>query len=198
MRFRIRNRGQARGFSLVEIIVVLAIILCISGYAIPNFMVAVANIRLRGGMSTLSSLIQNCRMTAIKNNRNYSVHFAVMANGPVAFIKDSTAGTTISNTDPQAQLGAPVSMNQSPSGPGAPTILLDNSILLFDPSTADPAFNSRGMPCLYASGNCTTPKGFVFYITDSRPIGRSGWGAVSISPAGHVRTWMWDGTRWGN
>jgi prepilin-type N-terminal cleavage/methylation domain-containing protein len=196
MRFRIRN-GHARGFSLVEILVVLAIILCISGYAIPNFLVGVANIRLRGGMSSLSSLVQNCRMTAIKRNRNYSVHFTVMAHGPVAFIKDSTAGTTISNMDPQAQLGAPVTMNQSPSGPGAPT-LLDNSILGFDPSTADPAFNSRGMPCLYASGTCTTPKGFVFYFTDSRPVGGSGWGAVTVSPAGHVRTWMWNGTTWGN
>jgi Tfp pilus assembly protein FimT len=181
---------------MVELLAVLAIVLCISAYAIPNFVVGIANIRLRSGMSSLSGLLQNCRMTAIKRNRDMSVHFAVVAAGPVAFIKDSaTGGTTLANTDPQVELGAPVTMNQSPSGTGAPT-LMDSTLLGFDPSTADPSFNARGIPCLYSSGTC--PKGFVFYFTDTRPLGKNGWAAVSVSPAGRVKTWIWNGTAWAN
>ncbi len=196
MRIRIRG-GKHAGFSMVEMVVVLAIVLCISAYAVPNFMVAVANFRLRSGMSSLSSLLQNCRMMAIKQNKNYSVHFTVMSNGPVAFIKDATAGTTISNLDPTAQLGAPVTMNQNPTGTGAPT-LMDSTFLGFDPLTSDPTFNSRGIPCMYSSGTCTAPKGFVFYFRGTRPLGSDGWAAVTISPAGHVKTWNWNGSAWSN
>jgi prepilin-type N-terminal cleavage/methylation domain-containing protein len=197
MRFRIRSGRQANGFSLIEVVAVLAILLCISAYAVPNFVEGIANIRLRGGMSSLSGMMQNCRMQAIKLNKSMSVHFTVMSAGPVAFIKDATAGSTIANTDPQVQLGAPVTMNQNPTGTDAPT-LLDSTILGFDPATNDPTFNARGLPCLYSSGSCATPKGFVYYFTDTRALGKNGWGAVTISPAGHVKTWVWNGTAWGN
>jgi Tfp pilus assembly protein FimT len=196
MRFRIRS-GKHAGFSLVEMLVVLAIVMCISAYAVPNFMVAIANFRLRSGMSSLSSLLQNCRMLAIKQNKNYSVHFTVMGNGPVAYVKLSSDSSSINNSDPTAQLGAPVTMNQNPSGTGAPT-LMDNSFLGFDPLTSDASFNPRGIPCTYSSGSCTAPKGFVFYFRGARPLGTDGWSAVTISPAGHVKTWMWDGARWSN
>jgi prepilin-type N-terminal cleavage/methylation domain-containing protein len=197
MQVALRKRKQARGFTMVELLVVMTIVLCISAFAIPNFMVGIANLRLRSGMSSLSALMQNCRMQAIKKNRNTSVHFTIMSGGPTAFIKDSTAGTTIANTDQQIQMGAPVIMNQAPSGTDAPS-LLGNTELGFDPNTSDPAFNPRGLPCLYDSGSCTPNVGFVFYFTDTRPLGKNGWGAVTISPAGHVKTWMWNGTSWGN
>jgi prepilin-type N-terminal cleavage/methylation domain-containing protein len=197
MRIRIHPGRKADGFSLVEIIAVIAIILCIAAFAIPNFMTGVANIRLRSGMSSLSGLIQNCRMQAIKQNRNMSVHFTIMSAGPSVFIKDATGGSTLDSKDPQIQMGAPMSLVRTPSGPGIPT-LLDSTSLGFDPSTEDLSFNPRGLPCLYASGTCTTPKGFVYYFTDTRPYGSSGWTAVSVSPAGHVKTWMWYGSAWGN
>ncbi len=197
MRIRIRS-GKHAGFSMVELIVVLAIIMCISAYAIPNFMVAIANFRLRSGMSSLSSLLQNCRMLAIKQNKNYSVHFTVMANGPVAYIKQSSDSGSISNSDPTAQLGAPVTMVQNPTGSDAPT-LFDTSSLGFDPATSDPTFNPRGIPCTYSSGACTlTPKGFAFYFRGARPLGKDGWAAVTVSPAGHVKTWFWNGSKWSN
>ena len=200
MRMRLhRGRNRRAGFSLIETVAVLAIVMCIGAIAIPKFVVGIANIRLRGGMSSLSSLMQSCRMQSIKYNKVHSVHFTVMSGGPTAYIKDASATASISNTDSQVQLGAPVTMNQNPTGAGAPTAL-DSTILGFTPSTSDPSFNARGLPCLYSTstGSCTSPIGFVFYFTDSRPLGRNGWAAVSVSPAGRVKTWMWNGGSWGN
>jgi type II secretory pathway pseudopilin PulG len=177
--------------------VVVAILVVISAIAIPNMMNVIANLRLRGGMSSLSSLLQNCRMMSIKGNQTYSVHFTTMSAGPVAYVKLAGDTAGILNSDVQAQLGAPVTMDQSPSGTGAPT-LLDNSILNFDPLTSDPSFNSRGIPCIYASGTCTAPKGYVFYFRGRRPFGTDNWAAVTVSPAGHVKTWYWNGSSWGN
>jgi Tfp pilus assembly protein FimT len=182
---------------MVELLIVLAIVLCISAFAIPNFLVGIANFRLRSGMSSLSSLLQNCRMQAIKQNKEVSVHFTVMANGPVAYIKNASSTASIANTDQQAQLGAPVTMNQNPTGTDAPT-QMDNTFLGFDPLTTDPTFNPRGIPCTYSSGTCTAPKGYVFYFSGTRPFQSDGWAAVTISPAGHVKTWFWNGSAWKN
>jgi Tfp pilus assembly protein FimT len=201
MRLSIRNGRKADGFSIVEIVAVLAIILSIGAFAIPYFIVSAANIRLRGGMSSLSGLIQNCRMQAIKNNTNKSVHFTIVSHGPVAFIVDATASTTLDPNNPsQAQLGAPVSLVRTLGGTGAPTAI-DNSIFNgLDPLTSDLSFTPRGLPCQYATstGTCTTGKAFVYYFTDIRPLGASGWAAVTVTPAGRVKTWYWSGSAWGD
>ena len=198
MRIRIRNGRDARGFSLVETLVVVAIALCISAYAIPNIMQGVANLRLRGAASTLSGFVQNCRMQAIKRNTNKAVHFTVLSGGSVAFIDDPATTTLASTNTLQAQLGSQISLVRSPSGTGAPT-LLDNSIFGgTDPLTTDVTFNARGLPCKYASGSCTTGFGYTYYFTDARVLSHAGWAAISVTPAGRVKTWVWNGSSWGD
>ena len=186
------------GFSLVELVMVVAILLVIAAFATPYMVNVVANVRLRAGMTSLSGVFQNCRSIAIKNNRIMSTHFTTMANGPVAYVKDAKVSSpTLAATDPQAQLGAPVTQVANiGSVIGGPTTL-DSTTLGFTPQSGDPSFNSRGLPCSYSSGTCTTPTGFVYYFTDSRPLGKNGWAAVSISPAGRVKVWMWTGSGWG-
>ncbi len=187
---------KRRGFSMLELVVVVAILLIVAGLAIPNFLTMIANARLRGGMGSLSALLQNCRMTAVKKNKIMSVHFGVLADGPVAYIKDATiTSPTRDTTDPQVQLGAPVTKWTSPSGTGAPTAL-DESILGFAPQTGDPSFNARGMPCNYSGTTCSSNIGFVYYFSDTRPMGASAWAAVSITPAGRIKSWYWNGSAW--
>lgn len=187
------------GFSLLEITVVVSILLVLGAMLVPTMMTVIANSRLRGGATNLSGILQGCRMTAVKQNRTMAVHFTVISAGPLAYVKDATIGSpSVSSTDPQVELGAPVSLVSSLSGPGAPSVALDNTILGFTPLTADPAFNPRGSPCSYSGGNCTPNVGFVYYLTDSRPLGKSGWAAVTISPAGRITKWFWNGFAWAN
>ena len=186
-----------RGFSLLELMVVVGILLVVAALAIPNFMTMTANARLRSGMSSFSGLLQNCRMIAVKKNRIMTVHFSVLSNGPVGYVKDATVTSpTLESTDPQVELGAPVTKVVSPTGPGAPGALLDSSTLGFTPQTGDPSFNPRGMPCSYSGTTCTPNAGFVYYFTDSRPMGKNAWAAVSVTPAGRVKTWFWSGSAW--
>lgn len=188
-----RNR-RARGFSLLELIIVVSMLLVIAAMAVPNMMSVIANARLRAGATSLSGMLQSCRMMAIKQNRTKTTKFTVMSFGPVAYVKDATDGSGLTNTDPQVQLGAPVTKVAIPFGPGAPT-LLDTSILGYTPLVTKPSFNPRGLPCTYSGGTCANA-GFVFYFTDNRPLGKAGWTAVTISPAGRVTKWWWDGNNW--
>ena len=178
----------------MELLVVLGIIIALVGIGIPSMATIISNARLSGGVTNLSGLLQNCRMMAIKENKTKSAHFTVMANGPVAYVKNAADTSSLLNTDPQAQLGAPLTKFTLPTGSGAPPALTPAQ-LSFTPVTADPSFNSRGLPCEYVSGVCSS-KGFVYYFKDTRPLGASRWAAVSISPAGRIKRWFWTGAAW--
>ena len=198
MRQSKRFAQPATGFSLLEMTVVVSILLVISAILAPTMMTVIANSRLRSGTTSLSGILQSCRMVAIKGNRTESVHYTVISHGPLAYIKDATVSSpTVSSSDSQVELGAPVSLVSTLTGPGAPSVALDNTILGFTPATSDASFNSRGSPCTYSGGSCTN-SGFVFYLTDTRPLGKSGWAAVTISPAGRIQKWFWNGYAWAN
>ena len=187
--------ARRRGFSLVELLVVVAILLVIAAMATPAFMNIIATTRLRASVGGLSGLLQNCRMVAVKTNRTMTVHFTAIAAGPVAYIKPAGDLSPISADDPQVQFGAPISKVTVPSGTGAPSEL-DPAVLGFTPITPDPAFNARGLPCNYSSTACTGNVGFAYYFRDSRTMNSNGWAALSITPAGRVKTWYWNGFQW--
>jgi len=189
-------RGFSGGFSLVELLVVLAVMSVLGLTAIPTMMTVVSNARLQGGGTNLSGLLQNTRMLAVKQNATMSAHFTVLGNGPVAYVKQAADGSGITGTDPQVQLGAPLTKVSTPLGAGGPTPLTTTE-LGFTAVETDTSFNSRGLPCAYVSGTCTSA-GFVYYFKDRRPMGKTGWIAVSVSPAGRIRRWIHNGLSWGS
>ena len=199
---RERNR-DVHGFTLIELMMVMAIMLVIAAFATPYMVNVIANVRLRGSMVSLAGVFQECRSQSIKQNQLMITHFSTLANGPVAFLKDPTAGSqSLLSTDFQAELGAPITYVPSLTGvTGAPTAL--SSTNLCNVTTiltgTDSAFNPRGLPCQYVSAsNCSTGSYFVYYFSDTRPLGKNGWGAVSISPAGRIKVWIWSGSGWTN
>lgn len=190
-------RKKHRGFSLLELLIVLSIILVLAAFSVPKMFTVIANIKLRSAATSLAGALQNARMLAVKSNRTMTVRFTAIQNSPYAYIKDATAASTaIAQTDYQVQLGAPIIQVDTPTGTVTP---LDPTVLGYTPLTLPDlaSFNPRGLPCKYVSGVCTT-NGFAFYFTDKRQLGGSGWTAVSVSPAGRVTQWFWYGNSWGH
>jgi prepilin-type N-terminal cleavage/methylation domain-containing protein len=198
------NKKSQKGMTLIEMMTVSSLLLVISAAAMPNMMNVIGNALLRGAASSLSGIIQLSRARAIKQNQPMTVFFVALNGGPYAYVKNAASSdTSLTSVDPLCkinetchvvQLGAPVIQVTVPSGSIPP---LDPSVIGFTPLTYPdlPTFNSRGLPCKYTGTGCTN-SGFAYYFTDIRT--NAGWTAVSISPAGRISRYFWDGSKWAN
>lgn len=182
--------NSRRGFSLIELMVVLMIVMVVGAISIPAVMTSINNVRLRSMVGTVSGVIQSGRMLAIKANRQYTVRFASVGGSSVVFV-DLNGDNTPQMNEAQAQLGGTIIHVDAPVGTSA----LDAARLGFTPQSGNLTFNPRGLPCTVPpSSSCGV--GFVMYFSDPRTVGRAGNAAVSVTPAGRVKGWMWTGTSW--
>jgi prepilin-type N-terminal cleavage/methylation domain-containing protein len=192
---RVRLRNQS-GFTLIEVMIVATIATVITVTAIPNITNAIANAKLRASMTSLSGLLQNTRMVAVKENRTKTARFeGGTTTRLMGYIRDAGDTSTLSTMDSQVEMEAPITKLSTPTGLGAPPAI-STTVLGFTPQTSDPSFNTRGLPCLYSGGTCPTNYGFIYYFKDNRTSGIGGWAAISLSPAGRIKRWFWNGSAW--
>ena len=194
------DKRDDTGFSLLELMIVVAIALTITAIGLPRMSTIIANAKLRASMSSVSGLFQNCRMVAVQQNRTMTAHLSPPATPPrlVYYLKKAIDTTgTLQTSDPQVVLEVPIFAFDSPTGAGAPSDV-SAGVLGFKPQTTEPSFNSRGLPCAYDTPTGACPNvGFVKYFKDTRISGSSsGWAAISISPAGRIKRWFWTGSVW--
>jgi len=189
--------NKRAGFSMIEVMAVTAISMIVTMISLPNMMNAIGGLRLRSSMTSLAGVLQNCRMLAVKQNQTMSTHFAVIpyeaANGVIAYVKKASDPNPVSTADSQVQLEQPVTQVTTLSGPDVPSTA---PTLGFTAQTGDPSFTTTGLPCAYSGGSCLN-SGFVYYFHDTRASSvKTGWAAISISPAGRLKKWYWNGSSW--
>ncbi|MEK6193897.1 MAG: GspH/FimT family protein [Deltaproteobacteria bacterium] len=108
-------KKKNRGFTLMELMIVIAIIAIMSSIAIPNFIGWLPERRLDAGAQDILQGLQKSRSKAIMTNRNVIVTFDAGNNSFIAFVdedasNDQSAGDlTIANRNMPAgvDLGVP-------------------------------------------------------------------------------------------
>jgi len=210
------RRGRTGGFSLIEILIVVFVVMVVAAIAVPNVLLAVANIRLRASAGDLAGLMQQARIMAAKNNPQtppvYAIRYAVLGGRQIAYIDLNGDGSWSSSvtvngvtlSEPLTELsGTVVPAAGAPSGSGGqpgPYVLAGDTVIggaSFD-NTKTIAFTPRGFPCDYTSPpTCSTPAAtyFVHYLTDTR-AGGAGWAAVVVTKAGRTKVVNWNGSQW--
>jgi len=194
-----KQAGLVRGFTLLEITVVVAVVLTLSAIAIGQFMRMMYNIQLRSAAAEFADLTQQARMNAARSNGTYPIRFR-MASGLQEIYIDLNNNSSLDANEPRIDLpksvtaasGAP---NGSYGQPTAYTLVGDTtSGTPFDNSNVL-AYSPRGLPCNYTSSVCTTPASsyFVYYFQDSRG---NGWSAVLVTKSGRSKVLMWNGGSW--
>ena len=97
----VRGLPGAAGFSLLELVVVLAMAMVASAIAVPIMVRMVADSQLHRGMGDLSGLYQTGRMLAVRGNTITRVRFQLSGNNWVAYVDDGTSAHGLNSTTPQ-------------------------------------------------------------------------------------------------
>jgi prepilin-type N-terminal cleavage/methylation domain-containing protein len=189
------------GFSLIELMVVLAIMLIVAAFAVPTIPKVIDGARIRGAMGTLANIEQICRTQAVKSDASQRLHLTTNSNRVQLFVTLANSTQTLpAASDPQLSLPSEFAIAAAPTGTTPPP--LTASVMwgttLTPNVSVDPYFNSRGLPCYPdVTGVCAATPGFVNYFT-YRSGGNTRWAAISISPAGRIKSWFWYGNQWGD
>lgn len=131
------------GFTLLEIMIVIAIVAIISAVAVPGYLTWIPKNRLGSASRDVLSAMQKARLRAIKENTTVAVLFDPDADGNlegdyVAFVDDGSGGGTAGNW--VADGGEQTFVNgQMPEG-------VQMTASTFNSPNHRTRFNGRGLP----------------------------------------------------
>jgi prepilin-type N-terminal cleavage/methylation domain-containing protein len=185
------------GFTLVELLVVVAIIMVISAFALPIINKALANIRERATATNVNGLIQQLRMQAVRDNRSYTMRVAVVGGVTTLYIDSILPSSP--NVLPNGQYDA-----------GEPSVPIPNDTVISNgtggPATVPPnvafppyinfatnglmSFNERGLPCSNPPA-CNTLAPYIIYLQQTRNLSVPGWASITVTQAGRVKAYTY-------
>lgn len=211
---------RQRGYTILEMIVVAAIILILSAILAPKMVLIIDAQKLQANAQAYAGLLQQARARAVQDDRPYQVLVSTAIGVPMAYVDlagNQTYASGGSNPDPAVQLDSPITVTDTghPSGFGTvtllniipmnlettPSMIADNGA-----SSAGIAFNERGLPCqrsvagaactnsttiLVAGNPKTTLVAWVTYLRYTNRDGTYSWAAVTVTPAGRIKTWRY-------
>jgi prepilin-type N-terminal cleavage/methylation domain-containing protein len=206
-----KNRhSKEHGFTLIELVVVLAVLLVVAGMAVPNLLTAMRSAHLKGAVSDFASLLQTARIRAVDDDRFYSAYVLGGAS-PEAYVDiypqlaTGASGSGGAQTDPNDPvIGITSEVVQKPAGSAPQTANLqalflpaNATVVLGDGSVNASAitFGPRGLPCSASALTCKThlPAGDIAYWIFFQDAISTNWAAVTVSPAGRVQRWIFTG-----
>lgn len=192
---RCRKRKPSEGFSLLELLMVLAIVSVIAAMAIPKVMTIVQNARTVGDIQSLNSAILLAKMRGASDFARARVYMDLSANTyrvdiyPSGATSWTTDGATTAVPHPVNYLAKNVSfgygsLTTAPSGMSslaqAPACLADDLSTTVT-NTACIMFNSRGIP---VDSTWAATGVDAIYVTDGKSVA-----GVTVSASGLTKIW---------
>jgi prepilin-type N-terminal cleavage/methylation domain-containing protein len=186
-----------RGFSLLELLIVVAILVTVAAITVPRVMSIISDIKMRYVAQNLGGLLQSARMQAVRKNTYYMVQPTTLASGDAAYVA-TARGQTYASSDPVLPLDNQITVHMG-TGSGAPNegTLTCGAGCIFNPAADDPSFNARGLPCIGVvngtSCGQTPGQGYLLVVSKPALTGSINWAAIIITASGHIQIWTCDG-----
>ncbi len=175
---------KSSGFTLIELMIVIAIITIVSAIAAPNLIGFLAGARLKSAATELQSTMQMARLKAVKERSNVVVTFDADNNSQVddkykAFVDDGAGGGTADNWIQDGSEETVRSVTMEPD--------VNMYEVIFSGQPLAVRFNSRGLP----SGT-----GHVYFQINGRNkylgivLSVTGRPRIVTSTTGQVNSWV--------
>jgi|ERR1700674_191587 len=185
------KRIPSRGFSLIEVVIALAVILILSAIALPAFVSAYRTYQLTDAATQFAGLLKFTRFEAIRLNTNVSCLIQQVASVPPVTntwadsdgdgVEDANekqlvfSGTV--NLVPAAAVPNAAGLAAAAGVPALATVPLANGFVTFD---------RRG-----AVSPANAPQAYAFYLTNLNDTS-IGARAVILLPSGSIQLWKAD------
>lgn len=190
-----------RGFSLLELMIVLSVIMIVAAVAIPTMSTVVRMVRLNSAATGYADMLQQARIRAVRDDKYYSVITTVGSSGmPSTAYMDLAGSGSFAAGDPIIEFPegvSPVASGSAPSVSALKALFLPAGALAqgsVNTTAPGPTFGPRGLPCnpVTAGGYTTclsaTPTSFMVFLQNSEG---GAWEAVTVTPAGRIREWSY-------
>jgi prepilin-type N-terminal cleavage/methylation domain-containing protein len=214
-RFNVRKHPVHRpnGFSLLELMVVVAIMMIVAAVCVMTVNTAVQTSRIRGTANRYAELLQTARGRAAADDRFYSVYIAPAAgvNPQIAYVdiepkalngvsgNGAPPGGARDPRDPMTTISPGINPQPATAAPATANLrglFCGNCTAGMVLNTA-PTWGPDGMPCKSqgsldgSSTVCNSGGGLWAYVTYFQSQVNQQWSAVTISPAGRVKAWYY-------
>src|SRR6266852_4260345 len=185
------NRSQ-RGFSLMEILVAVAIISIILGMTMLNYSTVLPNYKANSAMDQLLYQLRSARERAISHRREVQVQF--VGTNQLTVTEIWLLGTAPPPTTVSFEGGAQYTVFGAIPDIPAPYNFGNTSAVNFSGVSGGPPVMKFSTSGAFIDGGNTLVNGTVFLGIPGKP---STARAISVLGAtGRVREYHWDGTQW--
>jgi prepilin-type N-terminal cleavage/methylation domain-containing protein len=192
------NKGS-RGFSLIELMVVVAVILIITALSIPQIQKVQTRYRLSTSGHAVAGLVQQARLEAVRRNQPAYVQFDNANPAPILVYVNSDKSPVANGNPVVTTNGGVTLLNAVPTNPGGLVDQLKaylgtaSNAVVEAPGTPI-GFNPRGLPCIGLAANpavCVQLDGtqipaFLWLMT----TGQGDYEAVTVTAAGRTKSWQ--------
>lgn len=195
------TRKRGRGFSLVELLIAVAIIMILAAISVPRILNTISDINLRYAATNINGLLQSARISAVRKNTFYTVQPTTLSTGGTGYYAHIQGGAYVAG-DPLLPLGSQINayIGLGSGAPNESTFASGTSStgLSFAPNSGSeaPSFNARGLPCIGVPSTGACPlvagQGFVIFLSKTSAIGNVSWASVAVTPSGHIQIWTSD------
>jgi prepilin-type N-terminal cleavage/methylation domain-containing protein len=181
------------GFSIIELVVTMAILMIVSAIAIPQSVTMLRSYRLSSSARSLAHQISFARLRAASDFTQAQI-----------VINPAASSYTMQMCTANQAAGCPNAADFANDTTTGVQFLPSGMAFGFGPATVQPAgtqpamlqtaqvrFNSRGIPIVLDGTGAVNPND-VIYLTDNQGHAY----AVSVTAGGHPRVWMFSAGGW--